>query len=80
MNRVFVANLPREVTRDDLNIEFSKCGTIRKSNLVFNPETGVSKGYGFVEFTTPAEAGVAVQALNGYSFKGRKITVELAQN
>lgn len=78
--KIFVANMPRSVTLKEFTAEFSKCGEIIKANLVYDPDTKVSKGYGFVVYHTEAEAGVAVQALNGYSFNGRVITVALATN
>ena len=77
--RVFVANLSKFVTKEDLDNEFGRCGTIVKSNLVFDPQTGKSKGYAFVDFATPAEAGVAIQALNGHTLKGRVIEVSYAK-
>eukprot|EP00745_Piridium_sociabile_P040504 TRINITY_DN7799_c0_g1_i1.p3 TRINITY_DN7799_c0_g1~~TRINITY_DN7799_c0_g1_i1.p3 ORF type:complete len:106 (-),score=12.64 TRINITY_DN7799_c0_g1_i1:327-644(-) len=49
--RLFVGNLPWTVSRKELSSYFSKFGNLRSASVVFNSKTGLSKGYGFVEFS-----------------------------
>ena len=57
---------------------FEHVGTVRYARIVTDPETGRSRGFGFVEMGTPAEAAEAILRFNGDTYEGRPVTVALA--
>lgn len=61
---------------EDLRQEFSKYGTVTRAALSFDRETGISKGFGFVSFSAPAEADAAMAVVNGTWVGGREMVVE----
>lgn len=58
---------------------FEAQGTVQSCTLVMDKETGISKGFGFVEMPKPGEAKVAVNTLNGKDVAGNKIRVKKAE-
>src|SRR5688572_26282311 len=74
---LYVGNLPYGTTADDLREVFSQHGTVIRSQIISDKETGRSRGFGFVEMSDGAEA--AVTALNGAEFQGRTLTVNEAR-
>jgi RNA recognition motif-containing protein len=58
---------------------FSKCGTVDSVSIISDRDTGQSKGFGFVEMSSDAEAQAAIQQLNGQSLEGRQIKVNEAK-
>ena len=58
---------------------FSKCGTVSSVSIISDRDTGQSKGFGFVEMSSDAEAQAAIQQLNGTSLDGRQIKVNEAK-
>ena len=58
---------------------FGKCGTVESANVIMNRDTGQSKGFGFVEMSSSAEAQKAIQEINGTSLDGRALTVNEAK-
>jgi RNA recognition motif-containing protein len=71
--KLYVGNLDRSVTNEDLKTLFSNHGEVRESKLI------EGKGFGFVEMSNQAEAESAKKVLNGSDFKGRKLKVDIAQ-
>jgi RNA recognition motif-containing protein len=58
---------------------FSQSGTVVSAKVIMDRETGRSKGFGFVEMSTDAEAADAIEKFNGADYDGRKITVNEAR-
>ncbi len=77
--KLFVGNLPYDITDDDLNDAFSDSGVVRSARVISDRETGRSRGFGFVEFSTDEDAALAVQNWNEKELGGRKLTVNEAQ-
>ncbi len=77
--KLFVGSLPWSATDEDLQTAFAAHGNVISANVVTDKETRRSRGFGFVEFETEAEAAAAIQALNGTELKGRNIIVSEAK-
>ncbi|XP_058074960.1 polyadenylate-binding protein 7 [Magnolia sinica] len=77
-SNVYVKNIDDDVDDDELREHFSQCGTITSAKLMRN-DKGISKGFGFVCFSTPEEAGKAVNTFHGYMFHGKPLYVAIAQ-
>ncbi len=77
--KLYVGNLPYSATEQTLTETFSKCGTVDSANLITDRDTGQSKGFGFVEMSTDAEAQKAIQELNDTDLDGRPIKVNEAK-
>ena len=77
--KLYVGNLPYSATEEALESAFSKHGTVESVKLIVNRDTGQSKGFGFVEMSTDAEANAAISALNGTDLDGRPMTVNEAR-
>ncbi|KAJ7538165.1 hypothetical protein O6H91_11G037500 [Diphasiastrum complanatum] len=80
VNRIFVANLPWSATDQDLELLFSDYGTVVQAKVVIERETGRSKGFGFVTFSSAEEVSKAISGLNGSEYEGRPLRVALAEN
>ena len=76
---IFVGNLSKEVTDDDLQTLFSEYCTVRSVKVIKDMFSGESKGFGFVEMPGQAEAQNAISELNTKDLKGKKITVNEAR-
>src|SRR2546423_8896706 len=77
--KLYVGNLPFQTTGDDLKDHFSKAGNVESAQVVEDRMTGRSRGFGFVEMTTPEEAAAAIEQFNGKDFNGRNLTVNEAR-
>ena len=77
--RLYVGNLSYSATEDELLALFEKAGKVKSVAVVRDRDTGQSRGFGFVEMETAAEAQQAVSSLNGSSLGGRTITVNIAR-
>jgi cold-inducible RNA-binding protein len=77
-NKIYVGNLPYTTTEDDLSNEFSSAGEVERVQLITDRETGRSKGFAFVSFTS-ADAVEAALEKNGQEIQGRSIRVNKAQ-
>ncbi len=77
--KLYVGNLPHSADQQTLQDTFSQCGTVDWVNVITDRDTGQSKGFGFVEMSSDAEAQKAIQELNGSSLGGREITVNEAK-
>lgn len=76
---IYVGNLAREVTEDDLKQAFGQFGTVSTSSIIKDKFSGESRGFGFVEMPSKEEAEAAMTALNGKDIKGRSVTVNEAK-
>ncbi|MEM7680718.1 MAG: RNA-binding protein [Planctomycetota bacterium] len=79
MINIYIGNLPYDTTAEDLTQLFEGFGTVEKSALVFDRETGRSRGFGFVEMPEPEAARKAIDKLAGESFRGRPLTINEAR-
>ncbi len=77
--RLFVGNLPFKATEDELKGMFEACGTIKDCHIVMDRESGRSKGFGFVEMTSQAEADEAIKKVDGADMGGRPLKVSEAK-
>ena len=77
--KLFVGNLAFSTTSEDLEALFSKAGTCESAAVITDRETGRSRGFGFVEMSSTAEAEAAIAKLNGSDVGGRQINVSEAK-
>ena len=77
--KLYVGNLPYSATEQSLREAFAASGTVDSVSVITDRDTGQSKGFGFVEMATDAEAQAATQALNGKMLDGRQIKVNEAK-
>lgn len=77
--KLFVGNLPFNATEANLHQIFSQYGNVGSVRIIFDQDSGRSKGYGFVEMGTDQEAVSAAEVLNGAEYEGRSITVATAK-
>ena len=78
-NKLYVGNLAYSVRDDSLLQAFSPFGTVTSAKVMMDRETGRSKGFGFVEMGSDAEALAAVNGMNGQALDGRAIVVNEAR-
>lgn len=78
-NKLFVGGLSWGTTDDTLRAFFAPLGTVVTANVIMDKYSGKSKGFGFVEMSTPEEAQAAVEKLNGQTLDGRTIVVNEAR-
>ncbi|MBL8387428.1 MAG: RNA-binding protein [Hydrogenophaga sp.] len=78
-NKLYVGNLPYSVRDDDLQQAFSAYGAVNSAKVMMERDTGRSKGFGFVEMGSDAEAQAAIQGMNGQSLGGRSLVVNEAR-
>ncbi len=77
--KLYVGNLTYGVSNTDLEQLFSQFGTVQSAQVITDRETGRSKGFGFVEMDTDAEAQDAIRALHDQDHGGRRLTVNEAR-
>ncbi len=78
-NKLYVGGLPYSVTEGQLQEIFSAHGTVQSARVISDRMTGRSKGFGFVEMGSDAEAQKAIEALNETQLEGRSLTVNAAR-
>ena len=78
-NKLYVGNLGYSATDADLMKLFSAHGTVQSAQVINDRDTGRSKGFGFVEMNSSAEAEAAIAALNGKEHDGRALKVNEAK-
>ncbi|MDR2446753.1 MAG: RNA-binding protein [Treponema sp.] len=76
--KLYVGNLAYNTTEDGLRNLFSQFGNVVSAKIIFDRDTGNSKGFGFVELEADEEAAAAVAGANGREFEGRQIRVNEA--
>ena len=77
--KLYVGNLSLQTNSEDLRAHFAQVGNVESASVVEDRMTGRSRGFGFVEMTTPEEAAAAIEQLNGKEFGGRNLTVNGAR-
>ncbi len=77
--KLYVGNLPYTVTDSELQQMFEVHGSVTSAQVIMDRDTGRSKGFGFVEIGSDAEAQTAITALNGQQMGGRPLTVNEAR-
>lgn len=78
-NKLYVGNLSYNVRDDDLQQAFAQYGSVSSAKVMMDRDTGRSKGFGFVEMGSDAEAQSAINGMNGQSLDGRAIVVNEAR-
>jgi RNA recognition motif-containing protein len=78
-NRLFVGNMPFQMSRDELSDLFTQAGAVVSVHLPTDRETGRPRGFGFVEMEDPGSLEQAIQMFNGYSVDGRALVVNQAR-
>ncbi len=78
-NKLYVGNLPYSVRDSDLEQSFGQFGTVTSAKVMMERDTGRSKGFGFVEMGSDAEAQAAVEGMNGAPLGGRSLVVNEAR-
>jgi hypothetical protein len=77
--KLYVGNLSYSIRDNDLEQAFGEFGGVTSAKVMMERETGRSKGFGFVEMGTDAEALAAIEGLNGHTLDGRALTVNEAR-
>jgi RNA recognition motif-containing protein len=77
--KIYVGNLGYTVANDTLAEKFAQFGTVQSAKIIMDRDTNRSKGFGFVEMSTGAEAAEAISSLNGTEFGGRQMNVTEAK-
>jgi len=78
-NKLYVGNLAYSVRDESLQQAFGQFGTVTSAKVMMDRETGRSKGFGFVEMGSDAEAQAAINGMNGQALEGRAIVVNEAR-
>src|SRR3984885_4139987 len=78
-NKLYVGNLPYSVRDGDLEQAFGQFGAVTSAKVMMERDTGRSKGFGFVEMGSDAEAQAAINGMNGQALEGRAIVVNEAR-
>ncbi len=78
--KLYVGNLPFDITEDDLRTMLSPHGPVNEIAVVMDKATGRARGFAFATMNTPEGASAAILALNGKEWKGRSLTVNEARS
>ena len=78
-NKLYVGNLAYSIRDNDLEQAFSQFGSVTSAKVMMERDTGRSKGFGFVEMGSDAEAQAAINGMNGQPLSGRSVVVNEAR-
>ena len=78
-SKLYVGNLSYDATEEDLKELFGQAGTVTSVVVIKDRETGRSKGFGFVEMGTDADAQAAIAKFHNFDFQNRPLTVNIAR-
>ena len=78
-NKLYVGNLAYSIRDEDLQQAFAQYGTVTSAKVMMDRDTGRSKGFGFVEMASDAEAQAGINGMNGQALEGRAIVVNEAR-
>src|SRR4030095_11019690 len=78
-NKLYVGNLPYQMRDSDLEQAFGQFGSVTSAKVMMERDTGRSKGFGFVEMGSDAEAQAAINGMNGQPLGGRSVVVNEAR-
>lgn len=76
---IYIGNLSREVTEEDLRQAFKAFGEVTSAKIITDKFSGESRGFGFVEMAAKTEGQAAITGLNGKELKGQRLTVSEAR-
>jgi cold-inducible RNA-binding protein len=79
-SKLYVGGLSYSTTSESLRDYFAQCGTVESAAVITDRFSGQSRGFGFVEMSTSAEAQEAIAKLHDQPFEGRKLTVNVAKS
>jgi RNA recognition motif-containing protein len=79
-SKLYVGGLAYSTTSDSLREYFAQCGSVESATVITDRFSGQSRGFGFVEMSTAAEAEEAIAKLNDQPFEGRKLLVSIAKS
>ena len=77
--RIYVGNLAKSTTQDEINTLFTRAGTVSSVEVVKEKGTGMSKGFAFVSMPTQADADKAIGMFNDYAMADNKLKVNMAK-
>ena len=77
--KLYVGNLAYSIRDNDLEQAFSQYGSVASAKVMMERDSGRSKGFGFVEMGSDAEALAAIEGMNGHALEGRSLTVNEAR-
>ncbi len=77
--KLYVGTLPDSATEQDPSDKFAAFGTVLSVKLITDRDTSRTRGFGFIEMASEAEAHAAIESLNGTDYKGRPMTVNEAR-
>ncbi len=77
--KIYVGNLPYEVTEQELRQEFATFGEVASVNIIKDKYTGQPRGFGFVEMTSVSQGQAAIAGLNGKALKAQTLNVNAAR-
>ncbi|MEN9722901.1 MAG: hypothetical protein RJB38_887 [Pseudomonadota bacterium] len=77
--KLYVGNLPYSATEQAISDAFAQCGTVESVKIITDRDSGRSKGFGFVEMASDAEAAEAIAKFHGADYDGRAMTVNEAK-
>ncbi|MEJ8848916.1 RNA-binding protein [Variovorax rhizosphaerae] len=77
--KLYVGNLAYSIRDNDLEQAFGQYGSVASAKVMMERDTGRSKGFGFVEMGSDAEALAAIEGMNGHALEGRSLTVNEAR-
>ena len=78
-SKLYVGGIPYSSTNEDLKAHFSGAGTVVSAQIIIDKMTNRSKGFGFVEMASDAEAEKAISMYHDQEFQGRRLTVNVAR-
>jgi hypothetical protein len=78
--KLYVGNLSYNTSEDSLRNLFAEFGNVASAKIIFDRETGNSKGFGFIEMGSDEEASAAITGTNGREFEGRQLRVNEAMD
>ena len=78
-NKLYVGGIPYRSTEDDLKKAFGEAGNVASASIISDRMTGRSRGFGFVEMASEAEAQAAIDRWDGKEFDGRTLSVSFAR-
>ncbi len=77
--KLYVGNFPDSATEQDLSNKFAAHGTVESVKLITDRDTGRSRGFGFIEMASEAEAQAAIDSLDGTNYEGQSMKVNEAR-
>ncbi len=79
MKRIYIGNLNFKTTEENLSEKFSQFGKVESVEIIKDKNSGLSKGFGFIEMNDDKEAEKAIFSLNGKDIDGRKVRISVAE-